>query len=72
MTPCELVYIVRCPRDAAEGAVSRGLNWWVVSSSLSGPVDNSFRALSGNLKFTVRGQKFNAESLSWVVGRRWL
>ena len=30
-----------------------------VSSSLLGPVDPSFRALSGRLKFTVRRHKFN-------------
>ena len=30
-----------------------------VSSSLLGPVDPSFRALSGRLKFTARRHKFN-------------
>jgi len=33
-----------------------------VSSSLLGPVDPSFRALSGRLKFTVRRHKFNDNS----------
>ena len=33
-----------------------------VSSSLSGPVDPSFRALSGRLKFTVRRYEFNKDS----------
>ena len=37
-----------------------------VSSSLSGPVVPSFRALSGRLNFTVRRHKFNKDSLfSW-------
>ena len=36
-----------------------------VSSSLLGPVDSSFRALSGRLKFTVRRHNFNKDSLSW-------
>ena len=35
-----------------------------VSSSLLGPVDPSFRALSGRVKFTVRRHKFNKDSLS--------
>ena len=30
-----------------------------VSSSLLGPIDPSFRALSGRLKFTVRRHQFN-------------
>ena len=34
-----------------------------VSSSLLGPVDPSFRALSGRLKFTVRPHKFNKDPL---------
>ena len=34
-----------------------------VSSSLLGPVDPSFRALSGRLKFIVRRHKFNKDSL---------
>ena len=33
-----------------------------VSSSLLGPVDPSFRARSGRLKFTVRRHKFNDDS----------
>ena len=33
-------------------------------SSRVGPVDPSFRALSGRLKFTVRRNKFNKDSLS--------
>ena len=39
------------------------------SSSLLGPVDPSFRALSGRLKFTVRRHKFNKDSLSSKVKR---
>ena len=35
-----------------------------VLSSLLGPVDPSFRALSGRLKFTVQRHKFNIDSLS--------
>ena len=35
-----------------------------VSSSLLGPVDPSFRALSGRLMFTVRRHKFNKDSVS--------
>jgi len=35
-----------------------------VSSSILGPVDPSFRALSGRLKFTVRRHEFNNDSLS--------
>ena len=35
-------------------------------SSLSGPVDPSFRALSGRLKFTIRRHKFNKDSLCCV------
>ena len=34
-----------------------------VSSSLLSPVDPSFRALSGRLKFAVRRHKFHEESL---------
>jgi len=34
-----------------------------VSSSLLGPVDPSFQALSGRLKFTVRRHKFNEDYL---------
>ena len=37
---------------------------FLVSSSLLGPVDPSFRALSGRLKFTVRRHKFNKDILS--------
>jgi hypothetical protein len=37
-----------------------------VSSSLLGPVDPSFRALSRRLTFTVRRHKFNAESLPFA------
>ena len=36
-----------------------------LESSLLGPVDPSFRALSGRLKFTVRRHKFDKHSLSW-------
>ena len=39
-----------------------------VSPSRLGPVDPSFRALSGHLKFTVRRHKFNKDSHS--VGAR--
>ena len=35
-----------------------------VPSSLAGPVDPSFRALFERLKFTVRRNKFNEDSLS--------
>jgi len=35
-----------------------------VSSSLFGPVDPSFRVLSGRLEFTVQRHKFNTDSLS--------
>jgi hypothetical protein len=41
-----------------------------VSSNVSGPVDTSFRAVSGCLKFTVRRHKFNQDSLS--VEQEWL
>jgi len=50
-------------RDASKGGVELGLELsrfgyfetlHRVSSSLLGPVDPSFRALSGRLKFTVR------------------
>ena len=34
-----------------------------VSSSILGPMDHSFRALTGCLKFTVRRHKFNKDSL---------
>jgi len=34
------------------------------ASSRPGPVDPSFRAFSGRLKFTVRRHKFNKDSLS--------
>ena len=36
----------------------------VYRQSLLGPVDPSFRALSGRLKFTVRRHQFNKDSLS--------
>jgi len=36
----------------------------VYSQSLSGPVDPSFRALSGRLQFTVRRHSFNEDPLS--------
>ena len=42
----------------------RGCRDLLVSSSLLGPVDPSFRALSGRLEFTVRRHKFNKDSLS--------
>jgi len=38
-----------------------------VSSSLLGPVDPSFRALSGRLKFMVRRHKFNKYSLFFDI-----
>ena len=40
------------------------------SPRLRGPVDPSFRALSGRLKFTVQRQKFNKDSLSSDAGAR--
>ena len=40
----------------------------LVSSSLSGPVVPSFRALSGRLKLTARRHKFNQDSLPSVRG----
>jgi len=36
-----------------------------------GPVDPSFRALSGRLKFTVRRHKFNKDSLSLKREVQW-
>ena len=42
--------------------IRRQYNVHRVSSSLSGPVDPSFRALSGRLNFTVRRRKFNKDS----------
>ena len=36
-----------------------------LASSLLGPVDPSFRALSGRLKITIRLHKFNACSFPW-------
>ena len=47
--------------DAVRGRVAR-------PCSLLSPVDPSFRALSGRLKFTVRRHKFNKDSLSAGVG----
>ena len=35
-----------------------------MKDSLNGPVDPSFRAISGRLKLTVRRHKFNKYSLS--------
>ena len=40
-----------------------------VSSSILGPVDPSFRVLSGRLKFTVRRQNFNEDSLLLFVNK---
>ena len=44
-----------------------GLGAWThhksVASLLLGPVDPSFRALPGRLKFTIRRHKFNKDSL---------
>ena len=40
------------------------------TGALLGPVDPSFRALSGRLKFAVRRHKFNKDSLCSEVGRR--
>ena len=37
------------------------------SSSLLGPLDPSFRALSGRLKFAVRRHKFNKDSRQVTV-----
>ena len=39
-----------------------------VSSDLLGPINPSFRAISGRLKFTVRRHKFNQDSLSLEGG----
>jgi len=47
------------PRHSACPGVPPG----PISSSLLGPVDPSFRALSGRLKFTARRHKFNEDSL---------
>ena len=54
------------------GATARGVcrpDVHCVLSSLLGPVDPSFRALSGRPKFTFRRHKFNEESLS--CGTNW-
>jgi len=40
-----------------------------VSSSFLGPVDPSFRALSGRLEFTVQRHQFNKESLNPLCKR---
>ena len=40
------------------------LRFTVCWSSLLGPVDPSFRALSGRLKFTVRRHELNEDSLT--------
>jgi len=48
---------------APRGGQARTAVFLRVSSSLLGPVDPSFRALSGRLKFTVRRHKFNKDSL---------
>ena len=45
-----------------------GFTACIVKSPL-GPVDPSFRALSGRLTFTVRGHKFNKDSLFQVTTR---
>ena len=52
-------------RFKSAGKTSSG---WLLS--LLGPVDPSFRALSGRLKFTVRRHKFNTDSLFWL-DRTW-
>jgi len=41
------------------------LNHETPTAWLLGPVDPSFRALSGRLKLTVRRHKFNTDSFSW-------
>ena len=52
------------PTKPAQSAV------WMYRQSPLGPVDPSFRALSGRLKFTVRRQKFNKDALFSVDGSR--
>ena len=42
-----------------------------VSSGLLGPVNSSFRALPGRLKFTVRRHRFNQDCLSLVDPETW-
>jgi hypothetical protein len=52
-----------------DSAVWQGVSEVRESSSLLGPVDPSFRALSERFKSTVRRHKFKTESLSeaWMV-----
>ena len=50
-----------------------GPSWFQIElTSLSGPVDPSFRALSGRLNFVVRRHKFNKDCLLFqeLAGRR--
>ena len=51
-------------RSSQRSSLARAPRAQQVSSSLLGPVDPSFQALSGRLKFTVRRHKFNKDSLS--------
>jgi len=53
---------------AADALLLEGLHR--ETSSLLGPVDTSFRALSGRLECTVRRRKFNNDSLLLVAGIR--
>ena len=57
--PTSLVHGCRV-RIPAEAASEQGI---VHRQCSLGPVDPSFRALSGRLKFTVRRHKFNEDSL---------
>ena len=43
-----------------------------LQASLFNPVDPSFRALSGRLKFTIRRHKFNKESVPCKTLAWWL
>ena len=53
-------------RQLPELALRRGALVGLRGDGL-GPVDPSFRALSGRLKFTVRRHKFNTDSFSCGV-----
>jgi len=48
---------------------------WLVGASMTtsplGPVDPSFRALSGRLRFTARRHKFNNDSLTTPHAEGW-
>jgi len=61
------------PWDTPTNGLARATRWLQIvlsRSSLLGPVDPSFRALSGRLTFTVRRDKFHKDSLPhgrWVL-----